>query len=126
MASKSSQGKTLLCIEYPGRVENVTKALATLGGLDGIAKVAEEPNRRLELRFRPDDVFCKPTCGEKTGNRGLVLKVRKLRRKKKNPNDPDEFKLEHTIVATVDNTIKYVKRFKGLMNIFHVIFLQVQ
>ena len=34
----------------------------------------EEPNRRLELRFRPDDVFCKPACGEKHPSSSLLLR----------------------------------------------------
>ena len=59
MASESFDGDapdganlvpSLLCLEYPGKVENVDKMLDTLGGIDTIAKVAEEPNRRMELR----------------------------------------------------------------------------
>lgn len=38
-------------------------------------------NRRLELRFRPDDVFCKPACGDKHQTSAVLLKV-KVRRKK--------------------------------------------
>ena len=34
----------------------------------------EEPNRRLELRFRPDDVFCKPACGERSPASSLLLR----------------------------------------------------
>ncbi len=55
----------LVCIEYPGVVENPEKAVRTLGGLDNIGLVLSEPNRRLELRFRSEDVYCKPTCGER-------------------------------------------------------------
>ena len=55
----------MVCIEYPGVVENPEKAVRTLGGLDNIGLVLSEPNRRLELRFRSEDVYCKPTCGER-------------------------------------------------------------
>lgn len=67
ISEAGNNDNVLFCVEYPARVESESKMLDTLGGLDSIAKVAEEPNRRLELRFRPDDVFCKPACGEKTG-----------------------------------------------------------
>lgn len=39
-----------ICINYPGYVQNVPKALHTLGGLETISNVNEETNRRLELR----------------------------------------------------------------------------
>lgn len=34
------------------------------------------PNRRLELRFRPDDVYSKPACGDKYNVKGFLLRVR--------------------------------------------------
>ena len=40
-----------------------------------------EPNRRLELRFRPDDAYCKPACGEKHHGSSFLLRVRKMRKK---------------------------------------------
>ena len=39
-----------------------------------LSQVMEEPNRRLELRFRPDDVFCKPACGERSPASSLLLR----------------------------------------------------
>ena len=36
----------LVCIEYPGVVNSTDKMLETLGGLETIAQVLEEPNRR--------------------------------------------------------------------------------
>ena len=49
----SSVPPVLLCVEYPGKVQNVESMLSTLGGLDTIAKVAGEHNRRMELRSGP-------------------------------------------------------------------------
>ena len=85
----------LVCVEYPGVVASPAAALATLGGLDTVAQVGywgtgipppehhltprqvvEEPNRRLELRFRPDDVFCKPACGDRHPGSSLLLRSR--------------------------------------------------
>jgi len=71
----------LVCVEYPGVVRDSQAMVETLGGLANIAQVLEEPNRRLELRFRPDDVFCKPTCGEKVNQSSFLLRVKRKRLK---------------------------------------------
>merc|ERR1719220_327061 len=86
----------LVCIEYPGVVNSTDKMLETLGGLETIAQVLEEPNRRLELRFRPDDVFCKPTCGEKHAGSSFLVKVKKKKLKpgREATNKPAE---KHTV-----------------------------
>lgn len=34
------------------------------------------PNRRLELRFRPEDGYSKPTCGDRHSTNGFLLRVR--------------------------------------------------
>jgi hypothetical protein len=44
-------------------------------------------NRRLELRFRPDDAFSKPACGDRHKTLSLLLKV-KVRRKKDGISQP--------------------------------------
>ena len=77
-----------VCIEYPGVVNSTDKMLESLGGLETIAQVIEEPNRRLELRFRPDDVFCKPTCGEKQTDTSFLIRVK--RKKLKAGLEPSE------------------------------------
>lgn len=33
-------------------------------------------NRRLELRFRPDDGYCKPACGDRHQTSGFLLRIR--------------------------------------------------
>jgi len=71
----------LVCVEYPGVVQSPENMISTLGGLDTIAQVLDEPNRRLELRFRPDDVFCKPTCGEKHVDTSILIRVKKKKLK---------------------------------------------
>ncbi|XP_025114194.1 general transcription factor 3C polypeptide 5-like [Pomacea canaliculata] len=72
------------CIEYPGVVQNVDKALETLGGASSISKALAE-NRKLELRFRPQDPYCKPAYGTMNKVSSLLLKVK--RRRKSNPAD---------------------------------------
>ena len=71
----------LVCVEYPGVVKNPLKVVETLGGLETISRVVAEPNRRLELRWRPGDVFCKPACGERTGASSFLLRVKRRKLK---------------------------------------------
>ncbi|XP_032669040.1 general transcription factor 3C polypeptide 5 isoform X2 [Odontomachus brunneus] len=68
--------KKLVCVKYPGNVMNVDKAIETLGGISSISTAVDAPNRRLELRFRPDDGYSKPTCGDRHGTTGFLLRVR--------------------------------------------------
>lgn len=44
-----------------------------------------EKNRRLELRWRPDDCFCKPTYASRKQVVALVLKVKLKKSKKQKP-----------------------------------------
>ena len=100
----SQNRPSLVCVEYPGVVKDVSAMIATLGGLDNIGRVVSESNRRLELRFRPDDVFCKPTCGERcTDTNSFLLRVKRLRNKR----DPTKTKIETEIVGTVATTFKF-------------------
>lgn len=75
--------RTYSCIEYPGIVNNVNKAIETLGGLQSVAHVLADTKKRLELRFRPNDVYCKPASSTNDKMCGLLLKVR--RRKRQSP-----------------------------------------
>ncbi|XP_011874303.1 PREDICTED: general transcription factor 3C polypeptide 5 [Vollenhovia emeryi] len=68
--------KKLVCVKYPGNVVNVDKAIETLGGISSISMTVDVPNRRLELRFRPDDGYSKPTCGDRHSTNGFLLRVR--------------------------------------------------
>ncbi|XP_052864500.1 general transcription factor 3C polypeptide 5 [Anopheles cruzii] len=87
---KSSKGhrfdNSLICIEYPGAISNVDRMLHTLGGLREISTTFEQDKRRIELRFRPDCMFAKPTYADGAGATGLALKV-VVRRKKTNPDE---------------------------------------
>ncbi|XP_018404151.1 PREDICTED: general transcription factor 3C polypeptide 5 [Cyphomyrmex costatus] len=78
--------KKLICIKYPGNVVNVDKAIETLGGISSISMTVDVPNRRLELRFRPDDGYSKPTCGDRHSTNGFLLRVRIKKNKEKDCN----------------------------------------
>ncbi|KAL1124661.1 hypothetical protein AAG570_001285 [Ranatra chinensis] len=95
--NKDQGSQELVCIEYPGIVNNVDKMLDTLGGLHEVSMVYSERNRRLELRFRPDDIYCKPACGDRSKTNGILLKAKVLR--KKNRMNSEE---EETIVKSIE------------------------
>ncbi|ESP04832.1 hypothetical protein LOTGIDRAFT_229926 [Lottia gigantea] len=91
--------KKFVCIQHPAVVENVDKAFDTLGGLKTVGKTCQNPNKRLELKWRPEDIYCKPTYGNRVNKDSLVMKVRRRRRKKKNEgmNDGEEYEYEYQI-----------------------------
>ncbi|XP_049963038.1 general transcription factor 3C polypeptide 5 [Schistocerca serialis cubense] len=80
--------KTFISVEYPGVVQNVDNMLKTLGGIQNISTAYSQKNRRLELRFRPDDMYCKPACGDRHKSSSLLLKF-VVKRKKKRKTCPD-------------------------------------
>lgn len=70
-----------ICIEYPAIVKNKEKMIQSLGGLNHIAQVHDHQLKRLALNFRPDDPCCKPVCANKTACTGLLVRVKRYRRK---------------------------------------------
>ncbi|KAL0273922.1 UNVERIFIED_CONTAM: hypothetical protein PYX00_006480 [Menopon gallinae] len=80
--NKDDINRNLVSIHYPGVVKNEEKALETLGGIRVVSSIYCGKNRRLELRMRPDDVFCKPAFATKWPVTALVLKI-KFKKKKK-------------------------------------------
>lgn len=68
--------RKFICIKYPGNVINPDNAIRTLGGLGAISTAVDTPNRRLELRFRPDDDYSKPTSGDRNLTTAFLLRVR--------------------------------------------------
>ena len=69
----------LFCVEYPATVKNDDKMLETLGGYQHINETFSQPNRKLELKFRPETPGCKATCAERTKTSSLLLKVSNFR-----------------------------------------------
>ncbi|XP_037548560.1 general transcription factor 3C polypeptide 5 [Nematolebias whitei] len=95
--------KRLVCVEYPAVVSSVDKMLETLGGEQTISKSFSDPNRRLELRFRPQDPFCHYVCGNRLSSSNLLLKVRRRVRKK----DPNDAEIQMDVVGIVGTTYKF-------------------
>lgn len=63
------------------------------------------PNRRLELRFRPDDMYCKPTCGDRYNTKGFLLRVRvkKSRVKKVEEFEAKKGEKQSMVTKNTDN-----------------------
>ncbi|XP_068191280.1 general transcription factor 3C polypeptide 5 [Antennarius striatus] len=96
----------LVCVEYPALVTDVDKMLETLGGENTVSKTFANPSRRLELRYRPQDPFCHPLCGNRLSSSSLLLRVRR-RVRKKNPKDVE---IHMDVLGVIGTTY----RFQGL------------
>ncbi|XP_077353459.1 general transcription factor 3C polypeptide 5 [Festucalex cinctus] len=97
------QKNKLLCVEYPALVSNVDKMLETLGGEATVSETFSQPNRRLELRYRPQDPFCHCLCGNRFSSSNLLLRVR--RRVRKRDSKVAEIKME--ILGVIGTTYKF-------------------
>nr|XP_020456817.1 general transcription factor 3C polypeptide 5 [Monopterus albus] len=93
----------LVCVEYPAVVTSVDKMLETLGGEQAVSKTFAHPNRRLELRYRPQDPFCHSLCGNRLPSSNLLLRVRRRVRKK----DPQDAEIRMDILGVIGTTYKF-------------------
>ncbi|XP_023255678.1 general transcription factor 3C polypeptide 5 [Seriola lalandi dorsalis] len=93
----------LVCVEYPAVINSVPKMLETLGGEQGVSKTFAHPNRRLELRFRPQDPFCHSLCGNRFPSSNLLLRVRRRVRKK----DPKDAEIHMDVIGVIGTTYKF-------------------
>lgn len=75
--------KQLITIEYPGTVVNIDKMTETLGGEKEMIEVFRNSTKRLELKFRPEDPYCKSIHGDRFNATNLLLKVVKRTKKRK-------------------------------------------
>ncbi|XP_037710294.1 general transcription factor 3C polypeptide 5 [Drosophila subpulchrella] len=77
-------------IEYPGRVVNPNRMIATLGGIINVSKVLGDEVKRLALHFHPENPYNKPTFGDCTDKTGVLLSIT-VRRHKKDKQRPPEY-----------------------------------
>ncbi|XP_042365290.1 general transcription factor 3C polypeptide 5 [Plectropomus leopardus] len=102
-SSVELQDHKLVCVEYPAVVTSVDKMLETLGGEKTVSKTYAHPNRRLEMRYRPQDPFCHSLCGNRFPSSNLVLRVRRRVRKK----DPKDSEIHMEILGVIGTTYKF-------------------
>ncbi|GAA6216057.1 general transcription factor 3C polypeptide 5 [Lates japonicus] len=93
----------LVCVEYPGVISSVPRMLETLGGEQAVSKTFAHPNRRLELRYRPQDPFCHSLCGNRFSSSNLLLRVRRRVRKK----DPKDAEIHMDVLGVIGTTYKF-------------------
>lgn len=99
----SLRGKKLVCVEYPALVQNLDRVLESLGGEQTVSKTYDNPNRRLEMRFRPQDPFCHCLCANRFDSSNLLLKVRRRVRK----SEPKDAQIHMEIVGVIGTTYKF-------------------
>lgn len=97
------RGNRLVCVEYPAVIQNLQRALQSLGGERAVSKTYTHPNRRLELRLRPEDPFCHCLCGNRLDSGNLLLRVRRRVRK----SDPSDVKIQMEILGVIGTTYKF-------------------
>ncbi|KAL5012603.1 hypothetical protein ScPMuIL_011154 [Solemya velum] len=88
-------------VEFPGVVQNVEKALQTLGGIDTISKTYSTATKRLPLTWRPDDQYAKPAFGDRTNTTNLLMKVQR----KKSLDGTYKYRVE--VVGVVDISYQF-------------------
>ncbi|XP_076625514.1 general transcription factor IIIC subunit l(2)37Cd [Colletes latitarsis] len=94
--------RKFVAIKYPGNVINPDKAINTLGGIHGICTAVNTPNRRLELKFRPEEPYCKPACGDRYNTKGFLLRVRIKKSRIKKIEETERKQMEERSTRTMD------------------------
>ncbi|XP_071111591.1 general transcription factor 3C polypeptide 5-like [Haliotis cracherodii] len=70
----------LVCVDFPAHVHNIDRALETIDGIRGVFKAYKDENKRLEMRWRKDDIYCKPMYGDRLNTTNLLLSVKRRRK----------------------------------------------
>ncbi|XP_037281499.1 general transcription factor IIIC subunit l(2)37Cd [Rhipicephalus microplus] len=105
MTALTFKDRKLVLVEYPAIVKNTDRMMKSLGGIEEISKTYADPTRRLEMKFRPEDPYCKSAYGNNTDVSCLVLKV------KKNRGNADE-----PYTVTIEGTISTAYKFRGMVD----------
>lgn len=100
--------KELINIEYPGIVKNVDKMLETLGGKESLENTFSQANSRLELFFRPKDIYSHSTLGDRVNTHNLLVKCTKR------TTVDSEGKVTVVYESQIVGIIKTCYQFKGL------------
>lgn len=116
--------KQLITVEYPGNVVNIDKMKQSLGGEKQMFEVFRNSSKRLELKFRPDDPYCKSAHGDRFNTTNLLLKVVKRTKKISQNSKPEserlvdgknvEYKIEFLGVACTSYKFKALADFQLL------------
>jgi len=73
----SEDDSKFIHLQYPGKVVNTNNALDTLGGMGSVSHVFSSRNKKLHLKFRPEDPYCNSISGDGYSTCGLIICVRR-------------------------------------------------
>ncbi len=74
--------KQLVCIEYPGYVNDISKALKTLGGEAQVNATLTDPLRRVRMYFQLNDPYYWQSLGDRFLMTDLLMKVKRKKQMK--------------------------------------------
>ncbi|XP_026327848.1 general transcription factor 3C polypeptide 5 [Hyposmocoma kahamanoa] len=101
--------RDLVCVLFPGIVNNDEKALQCLGGIKNISQVYSQPKKkRLGLSYQPENPYVKRIFADTQTAAGVLLKVRV--KKKKVGSD-----VQREIISTsIFGRVKKIYRFESM------------
>lgn len=67
------QGRSCFAVEFPGYIENVERALSTMGGIEGLQEQRKSRPKTLTLKLRPEDDFCHPIVSNDAKKSSMML-----------------------------------------------------
>lgn len=105
MTAITVKNRKLVLVEYPAIVKNTDRMMKSLGGIDEVSKAYSDTTRRLEMKFRPEDPYCKSAYGNRVDTSCLVLKV------KRNRGNTDE-----PYTVTIEGTVSTAYKFRGMVD----------
>ncbi|AED93312.1 Transcription factor IIIC, subunit 5 [Arabidopsis thaliana] len=95
--------KEAFVVHYPGYPSSISRAVETLGGIQGITTARESTSNKLELHFRPEDPSAHPAYGERRHCNGFLLKISKEDVKK------DSLPESQPVISTSDACLPEVR-----------------
>ena len=75
--SSSKEVQTLMSVEFPGVVNNLERMMSMIGGHECLESVFNSCSSRLQLRFRPQDVYCHAVHGDRVAVQQILVKFRR-------------------------------------------------
>jgi len=109
--------RSLFCVEHPARVQDVNRAITTLGGLPAVTKAFQDKSKFLALRFRPEDPYSHPLFGDYSLGSSLLLKVTRRKRDPHSSAGKDE---QNCFKTDMMATVTALYQFKGMADFQYV------
>ncbi|KAI8882142.1 hypothetical protein K501DRAFT_286034 [Backusella circina FSU 941] len=103
-----------LCVEYPGYVKSLKRALNTMGGEKALAQAIQDDSP-VELNFRKTDIFSHPIKGDILPSTRLLVKVtRRVRRHRETGEIVEEDEKEEGWKTEVLGSVTKTLRFRAM------------